>query len=224
MVAGLFDEVVEACTFASKDEDTVGFEVEVGVVGGAALVEAEDPDVLLFELFEGADEVGDAGDANVLGCAGGGFGYGGGDGCGTALGDDDAVDTCAVGGAKEGAEVVGIFDAVEGEEEVMFAIGFGTHEVFDAEELALFDDGEDALMGVGPGEAGELVAGFDGDADAGSATELDEGVEPVVAALTCYADVVQMTCAGSDCLLHWMKAVKNFHAPSLPLEAAAGRR
>ena len=33
MIAGLFDEVVETCAFAAEDEDAVGFEVEVGVVG-----------------------------------------------------------------------------------------------------------------------------------------------------------------------------------------------
>jgi len=40
VIAGFFDEVVEACAFATKNEDAVGVEVEVGVVGGAALVEA----------------------------------------------------------------------------------------------------------------------------------------------------------------------------------------
>jgi hypothetical protein len=114
MIAGLFYEVVEACAFAAKDEDAVGVEVEFGVVGGTALVEAEDPDMLLLHLFEGADEVGDAGDANVLGGSGGGFGDGGGDGGGAALGEEDAVDTGSVGGAEEGTEIVGIFDAIEG--------------------------------------------------------------------------------------------------------------
>src|SRR6202000_1960965 len=44
MVAGLFDQVVEAGAFAAQDEDAVASEVVVGVVGGAALVESENPD------------------------------------------------------------------------------------------------------------------------------------------------------------------------------------
>ena len=79
MVAGLLDQIVEPGALSSEDEDAVGFEVEVGVVGGTSFVQPEDPYVLLLELFEGANEVGDSGDANVLGCAGGGFGNGRGD-------------------------------------------------------------------------------------------------------------------------------------------------
>ena len=41
----------------------------------------------------------------------------GGDGGAAALGEEDAVYAGSVRGAQEGAEVVGVFDAVEGEEE-----------------------------------------------------------------------------------------------------------
>ena len=73
-------------------------------------------------------------------------------------------------------------------------------------------------MGVGAGEAGELVAGFDGDADFGCAAELDEAFEAVVAALAGYADVIELAGAGADGLLDWVEAVENFHWLSLPAE------
>ena len=215
MIAGLFDEVVEAGSLAAEDEDAVGAEVEVHVVGGAALVEAEDPDVFLLELFERADEVGDAGYADVLGGSGGGLGDGAGDGGGAAFGEDDAVDTGSVGGAEEGAEVVGIFDAVEGEKKIVLAVGFGCEEVLDGEKLALADDGEDSLVGVGACEAGELVAGLDGDANFGGSAEFDEAFEAVVAAFAGYADVIELAGAGADGLLDWVEAVENFHDLSL---------
>jgi len=218
MVAGFFDEVVEASAFAAEDEDAVGFEVEVGVVGGAALVEAEDPDVFLLHLLERADEVGDAGDANVLGRSGRGFGNGAGDRGGAPLGDNDAVDSGTVGGAKERTEVVGVFDAVEGEEEAVLTILFGCEEIFNGEELALADDGEDALMGVGAGEAGELVAGLDGDADASGAAEFDDALEAFVSSFAGDADVIELAGTGADSLLDGMEAVQNFHLSSLPSE------
>ncbi len=165
VVAGLFDQVVQARAFAAQHQHAVGVEVEVGVVGGSALVETEHPDVLLLELFERADEVGDAGDADVLGGSGGGLGDRGGDRGRAAFGQDDAVDARAVGGAKQRAEVVGVFDAVEGDEELVLAVGFGDEQVFDGEELAVAQDGEDTLVGVGFSEAGELVAGLDVDPD-----------------------------------------------------------
>ena len=154
VVAGFLDEVVEAGALAAEDEDAVGAEVEVGVVGSAALVEAEHPDVGLLHLLEGADEVGDAGDADVLGGAGGGFGDGGGDGRRAALGQEDAVDAGAVGGAEERAEVVGVLDAVEGEEEAVAGVvaeGLRGEEVFDGEEGALADEGDGSLVSVGAG-------------------------------------------------------------------------
>ena len=174
--------------------------------------------MFLLHLFERADEVGDAGDADVLGCAGGGFGYGGGDGGGASLREDDAVYSGAVGGADEGAEVVGIFDAVEGKEEAVLAVFFGGEEVFDGEEFALADDGEDALVGIGAGEAGELVAGLDGDADVGGAAKFDDAFETFVATFAGYADVVELAGTGADGLLDGMEAVQNFHDSSLPSE------
>ena len=190
VVTGFLDEVVETGAFAPEDENAVGFEVEVGVIGSTALVEADDPDVFLLELLEGADEVGDASDADVLGCSGGGLGHGSGDRSGTAFGKDDAIDACSVGGAEKSAKVVGVFYAVERKEEAILAVFFGGEEIFDGEEFALADDGEDALMSVGAGEAGELVAGLDGDTDASGAAELSEAFEFLIPTLAGDADVI----------------------------------
>ncbi len=99
VVAGAADEIVEAGALATEDEDATAGEVELVVVGGATLVEADDPEIAFFELFEGADEVDDAGDAEVFGSAGAGFDGGWAERSGTALGEDDAVDACAVGNA-----------------------------------------------------------------------------------------------------------------------------
>jgi len=162
VVAGLLDQIVQACAFTAEDENAVGTEIEVHVVGRAAFVEAEDPDVGLLQLVERADEVGDAGDADVLGRSCGGLGDDGGDGRGTALRDNDSVDSRTVGSAEKGAEVVGIFDSVEGEEEAMRLVGvFGAEQVFNTEEGAFANHGQDALVSVGAGHPGKLVAGLE---------------------------------------------------------------
>jgi hypothetical protein len=223
MVAGLLDQVVEASSFATEDEDAVGLEVELGVVGRAALVEAENPDVLLLHLFEGAHEVGDASDAHVLGGSGGGLGYGRGDGSGAALGEDDSIDSGSVGSAEESPEIVGVLDAVEGEEKLVLAFFLRSKEVFDGEELTLFDESQHALMHVCFRDAGELIAGFERDANACGAAELDETFEALVATLAGDADVVKLARTGTDGLLDWVKTVKNFHVVSLPLAFVAFR-
>jgi len=218
VVAGFFDEIVEAGAFTAENEDAVGVEVEVGVVGGAALVEAEDPDVLLLHLFERTDEIGDAGDADVFGGASGGLGYRGGDGGGAALGEDDAVYADAVGCAEEGSEVMRVLDAVEGEEEAVLVVLLWGQEVFDPEEFSLANDGQDALMGIGAGEPGELVAGFHGYADASGAAEFDESLESFVSTLAGDAYMIELARTGTDGLLDRVETVKNFHSSSLPLE------
>jgi hypothetical protein len=186
VIAGLLYEVMEAGTFAAEDQAAVGGgEVEVGVVGGSALVEADDPDVGLLHLLERADEVGNAGDADVLGGSGGGLGDHCGDGGGAALGEEDAVDAGAVGGAEEGAKVMRVFDAVEGEEKAV-AVRWRCQKVLNSKELAVAEEGDDALVHVSFGETGELVAGLEGDADVGGAGEGGKLFELAVGAFAGY--------------------------------------
>ena len=252
VVAGLFDQIVQAGAFASEDEDAVGAEVEIHIVWSPAFVEAEDPDVGLLHLLERADEVGDAGDSDVFGGTGGGLGDGRGDWGGAAFGQDDSVDSRAIGGAQERAEVVRVLDAVEGEEEFVrgvnlcavcgcilrngfrrgfrhgFRLGFGgglgREQVFDGEEGALADQGDGPLVGVGACQAGELVSGFEGEADVGVAAELGEALQAGVAALAGEQDAVQPARAGADGLLDRVQAVKNFHGNSLLPKQASPRR
>jgi hypothetical protein len=128
VVAGAADEVVETGTFAAEDEDAVAGEIELVVVGLAALIETDDPDILLLQVFKGAYEVDDAGNAEVLGGSGTGFDGYRAEGSGSALGEDYAVDAGAVGYAKKRAEVLRVFNTVEGEEQaagaLICAVGF----------------------------------------------------------------------------------------------------
>jgi hypothetical protein len=117
VVAGAADEIVQACAFTAEDEDAVAGEVEPVVVGCASFVETDDPKVLALEVFEGADQIDDFGDAEVLGGSGAGFDGHGAERGGATFGEDDAVNSCSVGDTQQGAEVLGIFDTVEGEDE-----------------------------------------------------------------------------------------------------------
>jgi hypothetical protein len=146
--------------------------------------------MFLLHLLECANQVGNAGDANVLGGSGGGFGYGCGDGGGAAFGEEDTIDAGTVGGSEQGSEIVGVFDAVESKEEPVVS-GFGwSQKILDSEELTLANNGQHALVGIGAGKAGELIPGFEGDADAGFAAEIDEPFEAFVPTLASHADMV----------------------------------
>jgi hypothetical protein len=106
---------------------------------------------------------------------------------------------------------VRVFEAVEGEEEPVSTVVIGRQQIFDAEELPLPDDGEDSLMGVGAGQPGKLFTRLERYPDPGRAAELNEALEAFVPALAGYADMVKPPRTGSNGLLDWVEAVKNFH-------------
>jgi hypothetical protein len=94
----------------------------------------------------------------------------------------------------------------------------GVEEVFESEEFALADEGDDALMGVGLAVAGELVAGLGADANAFGAGELEDGIDAGVAAgfaLAGDAEVVERAGAGAEGLFDGVQAVQNIHGFSV---------
>jgi len=224
VVAGALHEVVETGSLAAEDEADVLAEVEVGVVGGAALVEADNPDVLLLHGFEGAGDVDDLGDADVLAGARRGFGRHSTERGGAAFREDDAVDSGSVSRTEERAEVVGIFYSVECEDE--FRAGraiWGGEEVFEGEEFALADEGDDALVRVGFTVASELVAWLCADANALGAGELEDRFHTGVAAGVALAgdrEVVEGSSACAEGLFDRVQAVQNIHCFSVKVREA----
>jgi hypothetical protein len=217
VVAGAADEVVETGAFSAEDQDAVAGEVELVVIGGAALVEADDPEILFLEVFEGADEVDDAGDAEVFGGSGAGFDCYRTDGGGTALGEDDAVDACPVGYAEERAEILRVFDSVEGEEQAAAGgVGrVGSEEVLNGEEFLGANHGDDALVRGGLGEEGELLTGILAHADAGLAKCRDQPFEAEIFAFAGDDDVVKAAATSLESFFHRVHAVENFHRDSV---------
>ena len=151
VVAGAADEIVESRALAAEDDTKIAGEIELVVVGCAPFVETDDPEIVALEIFERADQVDDAGDAKMLGCAGAGLNGGGAEGSGAALGEDDAVDTGAIGHAEQSTKILRIFNAVEGEEQTRGngLPGSGVEEIFEGEKFLRTDERNDSLMSRG---------------------------------------------------------------------------
>ena len=213
MIAGFADQVVQACAFASEDDDAVAGEVEPIVVGRAAFVESDDPDVLAFEVFQGTDEVDHSGYSEVLGCARAGFHCHRAEGRRAPFGEDDAIYARAVGYAEQSAEILGVFYAIEREQQAAGArlVAWG-EQVFNSEEFLWADHGYHALMGGGFGHQSQLLAGFLADPDASLATGGDEVVETLIFALAGYNDLVETAAAGLQGFFNRVHAVENFHS------------
>ena len=93
-------------------------------------------------------------------------------------GEDQAVAAGGFGAAGEGAEVVGVFDAVEGEEEGWFAAGQGGgQELGQVDGLDGGHDGEDALMGAAAGLGVDHRAGDGLDLDPSALGQVEEVAE-----------------------------------------------
>jgi hypothetical protein len=219
MVAGAAYQIVESCTFASEHNYSIGPKIVAVVIRCATLVQTDAPDIAFFEGFEGTDQVDDAGEAEMLGGAGRGLDGDGAEGGGTALGEEDAVDSGSFGGAEDGSEVLRIFNAVEGQDEA----GFRAFEkVFGGEEFSLTNDGHDTLVAGGSGYACEGIAGLSAERDFGGAAEFDDGLEPLVVSFLRNAYVVEAAGTGSERFFDRVEAVDNFHL--LKSNVAEGRK
>jgi hypothetical protein len=214
VIAGAADEVVEPCALAAEDEDAVAGEVELVVVGCAPLVESDNPEILALEIFESANEVNDAGDAQVLGGAGAGLDGDRAEGRGAALGEDDAIHARAVGYAEKSAEVLRVFNAVEGKQETGeagFSCGIGRKEVFNGERFLRVNEGDHALVRDVFGDECELLTQLLADSDATLAAESDELFDSGIVALGGDQDVVKAATSGLESFFHRMQTVENFH-------------
>jgi hypothetical protein len=207
MIAGLFDQVVQACAFAPEDEDAIDGEIEVGVIGRSSFVQADDPDVGLLHLLESADEIGHACDPNVFGGSGRGLGYGRGDGCTAPFRQQDAANPSAFGSSKESSKVVRVFKTVQSEEEFWEARGGREQKILDGEEGSFAKIGYDTLMGVGFGEPGELISRLCRDADSCGTGERGEALQLCVATLASDGDAVEPTGSGANGFFDGMEAV-----------------
>jgi hypothetical protein len=217
VVAAAADEVVETGALAPKNENAVAGEVELVVVGCAALVESNNPEVPPFELVERANKIDDARDPKVFGCS---------RACPysrraqrrrAALGEDDAIDAGAICDAQQRAEVLRIFDAIESQQKAGCAglVCSGFKQLFKSKKLLRAYNSDHTLVRGGSGQLGEMFARLLADANTGLATVSDEVGEPIVVALAGDEDMVKAAAAGLECLLHRMEAVENFHEFSL---------
>ncbi len=214
MIAGAAYEVVEPCAFAAEDEDAVAGEVELVVIGSATLIETDDPEIPALEIFESADQIDDAGDAQMLCSAGTGLDGDRAKGRGAALGEHDAIHAGAVGYAEKSAEVLRVFNAVEGEQETGEAglgCGIGRKQVFNRERCLPMNEGDDPLMRDVLRHKRELLARFLADADAKLSAESDHLFEARIVALGGHQDVVKPATTGLESFFHRMQAVENFH-------------
>ena len=163
------DTLVKTLALASEHNGSWGSVVDPIVRFGAALVETIDPEALLLELFERLADIGDANQGQVFDSSGRGARDGFGQGSGAAFRHYDGIGPRGMGGTDDGAEVVGIFDAIEKNEQarvpgngIQLRITVGCAE------------GDNALVRDAFGRAIQRFARFKPQGNGAFATEFDD--------------------------------------------------
>ena len=154
----------------------------------------------------------------MLGGSGAGFDGSGTQWRGAAFGKQDAIDACAIGDAKKSAEILGIFNTVEREDQAGWRVvggGRRLEEVLERQKFLRTNKRDDALVGGGIGGEGELLARPFKNANACVAALGDEACEAVVVALSSDQNVIKAAAAGLESFRDRMQAVENFHESSL---------
>src|SRR5438477_4363167 len=116
-IAFAADEIVQSVTFRAQHQSAIHVVVERVVALRAPFIEADGPNTFSFQFFHRATDVGDAGDGQVLGGAGGNLSDSGSHAGGAALGNHNAIGAGRIGGADDGAQIVRIFHAIEHHDE-----------------------------------------------------------------------------------------------------------
>ena len=116
MIAGAADQVVEAGALAAQHQNAVAGQVKLVIVRCAPFIEADNPEIFPLQLLESPYQVDDAGDAKVLGGSRAGLYSDRAQRGRTPLGQNDPIHSGSVGNAKEGAQVLRIFNSVESQQ------------------------------------------------------------------------------------------------------------
>ena len=124
----------------------------------AVHVGAVDKHALLLQAADGLADVGHARHRQTLGSACAGLDDGGGNGCTTPLGDDDAVGTAQQCAAHDCAQIVGVLNAIAQHQKGRLALGLGCgQQILHGRVLDLAGKGRHALMALGAGHQAQLV-------------------------------------------------------------------
>jgi len=180
---------MQSCAFAAQHQSAAYRKIKLVVVHGAALIQADDPQVALFQLFQGAYQVHDPGNLYVLRCAGRSLDRYRAERRRPALRDHHSVYARALRRAQQGPQVLRIFHPVERQEQAVALVAL--KQVVQVQELPLPHDGHHPLVRLCPGQLGELVAGIQPHPYPRIPAGLDELLQAYVLPLAGNANVVK---------------------------------
>ena len=207
---------MQAFTFAAHHDNGLRGPIDAVIRHLTAFIQTVHEVAHVFERTQGLIDVDRADHRQVFQRTGGGLGDGFGEPGGAALGDNHGTGSGGMRGADHGTEVVGIFHAIEDDEQVCG----GRHIV----QLSVFlfgTEGDQTLMGFGAGEAIKCSTIFKTKRDGGLASEVDYLLDAGAAETARDEDSVQRA-AGAESFDNRVKSNEYGQETIIPRRAGPG--
>jgi len=215
MIAGAPDKIMESCAFSPKNKDAVAGEVELVIIGRSALVETDDPEVLLLQVLERPHKVDHACNPEVLGGARASLHSGRTQRSGAPLCQNNTVHSRPVRDTQQCSQVLRVFHSVEGQHQpgrpTTGDFSRRSEEIFNREELLRPDHGDHPLVRGGSCKLRELLSRLLPDAHACLAAVGNQPRKAFVLTLTGHDYVVKTASACLECLCNRMHSIEDFH-------------
>src|SRR5262249_11583618 len=200
--------------FGAQDDGTVHSVVEfvVGLFG--TLIEANDPNPLLFQIVQCASDVGYAGNLHVLGGASGDLGDRRSHTHSASFRHHYSVDSCTVRSADQGAEIVRVFNAVKHYKKEVVRL-LVLQDILKIGVGFAFDDGGNALVSRRFGQLGDLIARHETHGHTGAASGFDNALQSRITALAENRNILKRVATYFEGLFNGVKTVDDVHAFSV---------
>jgi hypothetical protein len=201
---------VQTFAFRAQSDGAVHLIVQ-GVVGlRAVLVEADDPKIFGFQILQGPGNIRHFRNGEVLTRSGGDFRHSSSHARGTAFGNDDSIHAGRVCRAKNCAQVMRVFYAVEYHNQRVWAALGGEH-IIEIAVLLGRGDRNHSLMCIVPRHAIEFGARHKAYGNAVPAGFIDDALQAEVVAVLCHSNPFKGATARLKGLSDGIDAVNKMH-------------
>ena len=214
VIAGSAHQIMKSRAFPAEYENTIAGEIEVVVIGLAALIQSNDPQIALLEIFQRAHQIDHPRDAQMLRRAGAGLHRRRAERGRSPLGENHAIDAGSVGDTQQCAEILRVFNAVHRENEARlrgFRDRIRLKEILYGKKLLRANHGYHALVSVRSSREGQLLTRLAAYANSGLPALGREVLQPLVLPLAGDQHLVNAALASAQRLLDRVQAIKYFH-------------
>ena len=210
-IAVFAHQIVQSLAFGAEHDGAMHLVVNRVISLLAALVQSDDPQILLFQFLERARYVRDFRDGKVFARSRRNLRHRACDRGGTAFGNHHAIGSGGVGGAQDRSQIVRIFDSIEHDDQRLLA-ATRRHQVIEIAILFCRSRGHQSLMRGVAGNFVEFHARQNAHRNADLAALVNHPLQANIFSLLGDADPLEVAPARLERFRNRIDSVENVHA------------